>query len=138
MPQEKRNTLDESLTLNIDLHPTILGAAGIKPPASVQGRNIADLYLEPEYSNQDTAQSTEWRKEFLYEFPIDNGLNMPMSSAVVRKDLKYIFWPQFKYEQLFNLTEDPLELSDLREDPNYEDIMNKLRERHEELLEAVK
>ena len=155
MPQSKHNTLDGSLTLNIDLHPTILGAAGITPPLEVQGRNIADLYLSP--SNNDSSndnnneQSTPltttspdkisggpWRDEFFYEFPIDMGKTMPMSTAVVRKDLKYIYWPQFKYEQLFNLTDDPLELMDVFHDDRYTTVLAELRERHAQMIEQVK
>jgi hypothetical protein len=49
--------------------------------------------------------------------------NEPMPAAVVRKDfkyicwhLKYIYWPQFQYEEMFNLTENPLELNDVVKD----------------------
>ena len=48
MPLSKRNTLEDSFTLNIDLATTILGAAGITTPhPEMQGRDIADLYLPP-------------------------------------------------------------------------------------------
>ena len=60
MPKEKHNTLDGSLTLNIDLNPTILGAAGIKPPDAVQGQNIADLYL--------TNEKDDEKKSSLFDF----------------------------------------------------------------------
>ena len=45
MPYDKRNTLDDSLTLNIDLLSTILGAADLDTPDTAQGRDLADLYL---------------------------------------------------------------------------------------------
>lgn len=45
MPKKKLGTLDDSLVLNVDLAETILGAAGIAPSESMQGRDIADLYL---------------------------------------------------------------------------------------------
>ncbi|CAB9524021.1 Extracellular sulfatase Sulf [Seminavis robusta] len=145
MPLQKHNTLDGSLTLNIDLHPTILGAAGITPPSSTQGMDMATLYM-PQTNNDESvpvaSEATDgdksWRDEFFYEFPLDQTKNMPMSSAVVRKDLKFIYWPQFKYEQLFNLTEDPLELNDVWNQPQYASVLKQLQMRHEKWKEAVK
>ena len=110
MPLEKRGTIDDSFTLNIDLAETILGAAGVTPPQVMQGRDITDLYLR-----RNTAP---WRDEFYYEFPefIDSGI--PASEALVRKKYKYINYPKRDktgndYEQLFDLENDPFELVDL-------------------------
>ena len=156
MPTHKVGTLNSDLTLNIDLHPTILDAAGLleRIPTTIQGRNIADLYMNNKEDadavdtdandnksnqNSDAASSkTPWRTDFLYEFPLDNGKTMPMSTAVVRKDLKYIYWPQFQYEQLFNLTEDPLELNDVLKNETYAHVLKGLQARHADLLEHVK
>lgn len=128
MPGDRTNTLNDALTLNIDLAPTILGAAGITPPSSMQGRDISKLYLNEEQS---------WRDEFYYEFPINNGKQMPMSSAVVRHDIKYLYWPRYRYEELFNLTEDPLEQNNVWSDGSYAAILQELRERHDELQASV-
>lgn len=122
MQRDKINTLDDDLTLNIDLAPTILGAAGISTPKHMQGRNIADLYVK-DGNNKDP-----WRNEFYYEFPVDHKKKIPMSEAVVRHDIKYIYWPEFGSEELFNLTADPLEQNNIYEDPQYEEILNELRE----------
>jgi len=127
MPDAKRNTLDDSFTLNIDLPPTILGAAGIAPPAGMQGRDIAALYL-PRRNG-----ATTWREEFFYEYKLSNGRSMPTNSALVRKDFKYIYWPQFKYEQLFNLEADPLEDDDIVNKTEYQVILFEMRQRHNEL-----
>jgi arylsulfatase A-like enzyme len=56
-------TKNHEFTLNIDLAPTILSAVGVTPPAVMQGRDMADLYLR---------SAKDWRKEFLYEFWWDN------------------------------------------------------------------
>ena len=45
MPKEKRGTVDDSFTLNVDLAETILGAAGLPPHERMQGRDMSDLYL---------------------------------------------------------------------------------------------
>ena len=72
MPKEKVGTLDDSFTLNIDLAETILGAAGIKPPDVMQGRDISDLYLRTneknDYHNSASVHKEPWRKDFFYDF----------------------------------------------------------------------
>ena len=102
MPIEKRGTLDDSFTLNVDLAPTILGAAGLDRPKEMQGRDIGDLYLEK------LKPIEPWRHEYFYEFS-DINPKIPSSIALVRKKWKYVSWPKQKHEQLFNLEEDPFE-----------------------------
>jgi arylsulfatase len=130
MPKEKRNTLDDHYTLNVDLAPTILGAAGLTAPPGMQGSDISLLYRQP-------GGKESWREEFYYEFPVDMGLTMPMSSALVRKDFKYIYWPQFKEEQLFHLKTDPLEKEDIVKNVKYAKILDEMRLRHDELQKSV-
>jgi arylsulfatase len=74
MPKEKRNTLDDSFTLNIDLVPTILGAAGVTAPPGMQGSDISLLYRQPPSTGKE---SSSWREEFYYEFPV-NSMDIPM------------------------------------------------------------
>jgi len=109
MPAEKRGTKDDSLTLNVDLAETILGAAGLHAHPMMQGRDIADLYL-----SNFPMSAKPWRTDFYYEYPIGGGLPKdPRSTALVQKDWKYIHWDEKNYDQLFDLINDPLELNDL-------------------------
>jgi len=136
MPKEKVGTLDDSFTLNIDLAETILGAAGIKPDELMQGRDISDLYLPNEKGEHHVTASVEvepWREDFFYEFPSPDDKYIPSSTAVVTKEWKFINWPAYNREQLFNLEKDPLESNDLYNDTSVKSTMNKLRERHDEL-----
>jgi arylsulfatase len=71
MPSKFIRTINDAITLNIDLAPTILGAAGIKAHQRMQGRDIADLYLDRD--NPNFVANKSWRDEFYYEFPADNG-----------------------------------------------------------------
>ncbi|CAB9514518.1 Extracellular sulfatase SULF-1 [Seminavis robusta] len=131
MPDSLRGTTDDSFTLNVDLAPTILGAANITPPKVMQGRDISDLYLRP--------HSPPWRKEFFYEHPVHLHKEIiPASTALVRKELKYIDWPGWDTEQLFNLTNDPLEQTDEINNPIYANILKEMRARHSVLREWVK
>jgi len=103
MDQSKKGKPNNDFTLNIDLAPTMLYAAGITPPERMQGSDISQLYTTP---NQ-----TEWRDEFYYEHPTMGGQEwwIPTSEALVRKNYKYIYWAHYKMEQLFDLVNDPLE-----------------------------
>jgi len=131
MPEGLRGTTDDSFTLNVDLAPTILGAANLTPPEMMQGRDFSDLYLRPE--------SAPWREEFFYEHPVHlNKEIIPASTALVRKGLKYIDWPGWDTEQLFNLTNDPIEEQDEIKNPLYAEVLKEMRERHNVLREWVK
>ena len=81
MPTNLHGTTNDEFTLNVDLAPTILGAAGLKPPAVMQGRDISDLYLRPD--------SPPWRTEFFYEHPVHLHKDViPASTGLVRKQMK--------------------------------------------------
>lgn len=105
---------------------TILGAAGLDTPKTMQGRDIADLYLP----NRKSA--SPWRNEYYYVFPNINNL-IPASTALVRKEWKFIDWTDRNYTQLFNLLKDPLEMKDLALEPEYADIVSEMKVRLDEL-----
>ena len=118
MPKDMIGTRNDDFTLNIDLAPTILSAAGIPVPAVMQGRDMADLYLKQEASSIiiDTSRQRPWRDEFYYEWLTGNTYyneSIPATVALVRKNAKYIAWPDYDYEQLFRLDNDPFEEKDL-------------------------
>ncbi len=123
MAKESHNTTNDAFTLNIDLATTILSAANIPIPDFMQGRDIADLYLK-----NDT-QRYPWRQDFFYEFPGTESDWIPGSEALVRKDYKYIYWTDHKYEQLFDLVKDPIEDHDVFRDPEYQTILEQMKKR---------
>jgi N-acetylglucosamine-6-sulfatase len=50
----------EQMALNLDIAPTFLDAAGLKPPSSMQGRSLLPLCTEKAPEN--------WRRDFVYEY----------------------------------------------------------------------
>ena len=120
MRASKRGTTDDALTLNVDLAPTILAAARVAPPVGMQGRDIAPLYLN--------AQPPAWRSEFLYEHAMLTSRDfIPASEAVVTREWKYILWPDWGVEQLFDLAHDPREERDVVADPANAQRLAKMR-----------
>jgi arylsulfatase len=129
MPKAKAGTTNDAFTLNVDLAPTILGFAGVAAPKTMQGRDIAPLYL--------AEKAPDWRTEFFYEHgPIGKGI-IPPSEALVRKDWKYFYWPEAKYEQLFDMTADPSEENDLAREPKHAEKLAEMRKRFAELKAAA-
>ena len=52
---------------------------------------------------------------------------IPASEALVMRDWKYILWPDWGVEQLFDLAHDPREERDLVDDPALAATLDELR-----------
>lgn len=126
LAKTERGSTDDRMTLNIDLAPTILSAAGVATPPSMQGRDL---------SPPGTAGDAEdWRTDFFYEHPtIRRASFIPASEALVSKDWKYLYWPESQTEQLFDLTADSCEENDLALSPEHRAQLDQMRGRFAEL-----
>ncbi len=118
----RRGAVLDPMVLNIDLAPTIVAAAGLPVPARMQGRDLAPLILQ--------AEPPAWRDEFFYEHPtITRRERIPTSLAVVRRDWKYVLWPEWDAEQLFDLQADPTEKTNLAAEPDHAGTLEAMRAR---------
>lgn len=125
-PTAQIGSTNDAMTLNVDLAPTILAAAEVAVPDGMQGKDISPLYLQSGSSN--------WRSDFFYEHAVIRDVSfIPSSEALVSKSWKYIYWPDFKFEQLFNLADDPLEENDAANDAEFEKNLQAMRLRFAEL-----
>jgi arylsulfatase A-like enzyme len=129
--RSQRGRTNDDVVLNVDVAPSVLAAAGIDAPPRMQGRDFAPLYLGD--------VRAEWRTEFFYEHPTIFGAHtIPASQALVRKDSKYIRWPEHDMEQLFDLVTDPREQRDLAGDPLQDERLVAQRRRFAELQAAAR
>ena len=121
----RRGMTRGQFALNLDVAPTLVAAAGLAVPGVMQGRDLSPLYLN--------AQAPDWRDEFFYEHPTVTSRNrIPSSQGVVRRDWKYIEWPEFNVQQLFDLQSDPGEIRNLAGQPSYASRQLRMRRQLEE------
>jgi arylsulfatase len=123
MPKDKRGTTNGDWTLNIDLAPSLLGAANVPQSSFMQGKDMAHLYLPNEMMMDPAIAAEPWRKDWFYEYHMGNdpitamdhtGKNwIDASFALVTNEWKYVLWPQHNYEQLFHRSLDPYDERDL-------------------------
>lgn len=126
MPESMRGKTDDNFALNIDLAPTILAATDSDIPSTMQGRD-----LRPLYSGKTV---DDWRIDFFYEHPIIRNKDfIPASEALVRKDWKYFYWPDFRQEQLFHITNDPYEENDVISKRGNARVLKAMKSRFAEL-----
>jgi arylsulfatase len=125
----KGSTMDE-LVLNIDIAPGILGAARIKIPAGMQGQDFSALYYK---------HHPDWRKDFFYEHPVViDSKRIPASQAIITHDAKYILWPDYQYEEYFDLKKDPHEINNGISSMDYIRKIARLKKRFQLLKASAK
>jgi arylsulfatase len=125
----RRSEVRDEMVLNVDLAPTILGYAGLAPAPRMQGRDLAPLYVKGGRGGTGGRRpQAKWRDQFFYEHATIRNVDfIPSSAALVRKEIKYLYWPDFNYEELFDLRRDPHETRNLIGDPAYADRLTALR-----------
>jgi arylsulfatase len=127
----KKGQTNDDYALNVDIAPTILHAAGMKAPAKMQGEDLSPLYL--------AATKPAWRTEYFYEHAVIGKVSkIPASEALVRKDFKYMLWPDFNQEQLFDLEKDPFEENDIIADAAQKTRLVEMRASFAKLKSAAK
>jgi arylsulfatase len=131
LPAARSGQTNDALVLNVDLAPTLLAVAGVAAPGTMQGRNLTALV--------QGAEVNDWRSEFFYEHAIITSKNfIPASQALVTGRMKYILWPDFQVEELFDLQADPREERNLIADPAQAVALAELKKRFAEAQQAAK
>ncbi len=131
LPEKSRGMSNDEFALNIDVAPTILKAVGLDVPGVVQGEDLSPLYL--------SRNPVEWRQAFFVEHPIISSVeHIPSSEAIVTHTEKYIYWPDFQFEEYFNLEKDPNEVANGISSPENKMRIEALKKRFEELKALAK
>ncbi|MDQ8197903.1 sulfatase [Pelagicoccus enzymogenes] len=131
-PNSGKGLRSAALTANIDFAPTILSLGGVPVPSKMDGKDLMELYDNPEAELHDSiALINVWGKAPTHAL------------GVVTKDLKYVHWAYadegFEVtEELYHLDKDPLELVDLSRNPEYRSDLKSMRELYDQELAAWK
>jgi N-acetylglucosamine-6-sulfatase len=112
---------------NIDIAPTILELAGVRPPAHIDGRSFVPLLK---------GEKSPWRDALLYEYHWErNYPHTPTTHALLTDRYKFIrYHGVWDLDELYDMQSDPEETKNLIVDPSYADIAQRLRERLFEVL----
>ncbi|WP_233098836.1 sulfatase family protein [Aureibaculum flavum] len=127
MPSENVGQTTDKTALNIDITATILDIAGVTVPQSYQGNSLL-----PILNNEDI---TNWRDDFLIEHRMENE-KIPKYVGVHEK--RYVYANYYEqnpqYEYLHDLQKDPNQLINLKNDPNYTEVLHRMRKKSQELV----
>jgi len=126
--RENRGLVRKELVLNIDIPATILDLAGLPIPDKYQGCSLKPL-LE--------RGKPAWRNEIFCEELWDNP-EIPQSECVRTQQWKYIQYPKHpEYVELFDLETDPQEKHNLARSPQYQSILNELRNHCQQWIQRL-
>jgi len=116
----KPGTVENHMVSNLDFAETFLDAAGIAAPESMQGRSFL-----PILRGQPPA---DWRQSFYYHYyeGVEHDHHVPRHEGVTTGDAKLIHFYTLDEWQLFDLTSDPQELTNVWGQPKYAVLQAKL------------
>ncbi len=130
LPASKRNSWNNEFVLNIDIAPAIIAVAGEPIPSAIQGQDFSPLYLD--------RKAPKWRQDFYYEHPVVNNVSfIPSSEALVTHRNKYIYWPDYKTEEYFDLMKDRFEEHNRIANKKDQPVISKMKIRMAELKQKA-
>ncbi len=116
-------SVNKEMVLNLDFAPTFLDFAGVKTPDDMQGRSIKPL-LEGE-------SVSDWRDAMYYhyyEYPSVHMVKRHYGIRIQRYKLIHFYYDIDAWE-LYDLQEDPHELNNIYDHPDYAPIVVELKDK---------
>jgi arylsulfatase A-like enzyme len=114
-------SVNRDMVSNLDLAETLLDVAGVSVPAEMQGRSMV-----PVLQGHTPA---DWRKSLYYhyyEYPGPHKVARHYGVVTERYKLVYFYEPEFNYWELFDLKNDPLEMTSLYGKPEVQQVQQEL------------
>lgn len=116
----KRGSVNSDMVMNLDFAETFLAAAGITPPAGMQGKSLLPLLKGQ--------TPKDWRNEMYYhytEYPMPH--RVPPHFGVRTQQYKLIYYYTLKEWEFFDLKTDPQEMKSQYSNPKYAALVQKLK-----------
>lgn len=120
---------EASIVANIDIAPTLLALAGVQAPEHYDGASFAHLPSGTGKKISYPGSQDVWRDTLTYEYYWEFNYPQTPTTFAIRTDrYKYIqYHGVWDTEELFDLSKDPREASNLIEDPEYLAVKVELR-----------
>jgi arylsulfatase A-like enzyme len=118
-------SVNRDLVSNLDFAETFLEAAGVAVPAEMQGRSLVGVLKGQ--------TPPDWRKAFYYhyyEYPTPHHVRPHYGVVTDRHKLVHFYGPDTDYWELFDLSQDPRELTSVYDRADYHEVQRQL---HDEL-----
>ncbi|SHE81718.1 Arylsulfatase A [Mariniphaga anaerophila] len=127
----KAGTVSDAFTMNVDFAPTFLDYANAPIPEEMQG-----ISLRPVFENNGK-KPDNWRKAtyyHYYEYPSWHSVKRHYGIRTERYKLIHFYNDVDEWE-LYDMLEDPQEMTNIYNDPKYKDVVKELKK---ELAEQQK
>ncbi|MBC9798227.1 sulfatase family protein [Sinomicrobium weinanense] len=128
-PKEiKPGTVIDELVQNLDFAPTLLDYAKVQAPSAMQGESFRDLV---------SGKSKKWRDAVYYtyyEYPSVHMVKRHYGVSTKRYKLIHFYYDIDEWE-MYDLKEDPDEMNNIYDDPEYAEVRADLHQKLKELRE---
>jgi len=126
----KPGTKVTQLVQNIDIAPTVLEAAGARPPEHMDGQSILPLFQ---------SRGAKWRDAVFYEYYWEAPFPQTPTTYGVRTDrYKFIHYHGvWDIDELYDIKNDPDEMHNLIDEPQHQERIKALRKRLYQWLEQT-
>jgi arylsulfatase A-like enzyme len=126
-PDLNKKVLDQ-MVLNIDVPPTIIELAGIRPPERLQGKSLLPLF---------SGKKVSWRNSIFCEH-LMNEPRIPNSECIRTENWKFIRYPKHpEYIELYDLKNDPWEEHNLAGNPEKKDMIQQYQKECDEKISQL-
>jgi arylsulfatase A-like enzyme len=118
----KPGTKVAQLIQNLDIAPTILEAAGVRPPKEMDGRSFLPLLK---------GEEIPWRDAVFYEYYWERPFpHTPTMHGIRTAHYKYIrYHGVWDSDELYDLEADPEEINNLIDEPEHKDLIQQFSNR---------
>lgn len=121
--RNKKGQKTTQMALNIDLGATMLDYAGVPTPKEYNGKSLKPII---------EGEAVDWRNDFMGEF-FSKHKSIPKWEGIRGERYVYASYPEEGYEFLHDLQKDPNQLQNFAKNPEYKEILKKMRARFKEV-----
>jgi len=114
------NSINTQMVQNLDFAPTFLAAAGIETPKDMQGENLIPLLRQEAIDFRDAVYY------HYYEYPSVHMVKRHYGIVTEAYKMAHFYYDVDEWE-LYDRKKDPFELNNVFDDPDYADIVERLK-----------